>query len=48
MTPLAGLVFIFQMLTGEVIFGGAGAGLYGMALYAINFILSWTNGGEIT
>lgn len=34
-TPLASLVFIFQMLTGEVIFGGAGAGLYGMALYAI-------------
>lgn len=34
-TPLAGLVFIFQMLTGEVIFGGAGAGLYGMSLYAI-------------
>lgn len=34
-TPLAGLVFIFQMLTGEVILGGAGAGLYGMALYAI-------------
>jgi K+-transporting ATPase ATPase A chain len=34
-TPLSGLVFIFQMLTGEVVFGGAGAGLYGMALYAI-------------
>ena len=34
-TPLAGLVFIFQMLTGEVIFGGAGAGLYGMSLYII-------------
>lgn len=34
-TPLTGLVLIFQILTGEVIFGGAGAGLYGMALYAI-------------
>lgn len=34
-TPLSGFVFIFQMLTGEVIFGGAGAGLYGIALYAI-------------
>lgn len=34
-TPMAGLVFIFQMLTGEVILGGAGAGLYGIALYAI-------------
>ena len=35
MTPLSGLVFIFQMLTGEVVFGGAGAGLYGMSLYMI-------------
>lgn len=34
-TPLAALVFLFQILTGEVIFGGAGSGLYGMALYAI-------------
>jgi K+-transporting ATPase ATPase A chain len=34
-TPLTGFVFIFQMLTGEVIFGGAGAGLYGIALYAV-------------
>jgi potassium-transporting ATPase potassium-binding subunit len=34
-TPLSGLIFLFQMLTGEVILGGAGAGLYGMALYAI-------------
>ena len=34
-TPLAGLVFVFQMLTGEVVFGGAGAGIYGMTLYAI-------------
>jgi len=34
-TPLTGLVCIFQMLTGEVILGGAGAGLYGMALYII-------------
>lgn len=33
--PLTGLVFIFQMLTGEVVLGGVGAGLYGMALYAI-------------
>jgi potassium-transporting ATPase potassium-binding subunit len=32
-TPLSGLVFIFQILTGEVIFGGVGSGLYGMILY---------------
>lgn len=35
LTPLTGLVLIFQMLTGEVIFGGAGSGLYGIALYMI-------------
>lgn len=34
-TPLTGLVFIFQMLTGEVVLGGVGAGLYGMFLYVI-------------
>src|SRR5436309_4473079 len=34
-TPLGGLVPIFNMQTDEVIFGGAGAGLYGMLLYAI-------------
>lgn len=34
-SPLAGLVFLFQMLTGEVIFGGVGSGLYGISLYAI-------------
>jgi potassium-transporting ATPase potassium-binding subunit len=34
-TPLTGMIFIFQILTGEVILGGAGAGLYGIALYAI-------------
>lgn len=33
--PLSGLVFIFQILTGEVIFGGVGSGFYGIALYAI-------------
>ncbi|MDM7994115.1 MAG: potassium-transporting ATPase subunit KdpA [Acidobacteriota bacterium] len=33
--PLAGLVQIFNMQTGEVIFGGVGAGLYGMLLFAI-------------
>jgi potassium-transporting ATPase potassium-binding subunit len=34
-TPLGGLVPIFNIQTGEVIFGGVGAGLYGMLLYAI-------------
>jgi K+-transporting ATPase ATPase A chain len=34
-TPLAGLVPLFNIETGEVIFGGVGAGLYGILLYAI-------------
>jgi potassium-transporting ATPase potassium-binding subunit len=34
-TPLGGLVPIFNMQVGEVIFGGTGAGLYGMLLFAI-------------
>jgi len=35
LTPLAGLVPLFNMQVGEVIFGGVGAGLYGMLLFAI-------------
>jgi K+-transporting ATPase ATPase A chain len=34
-TPIGGLVPLFNMETGEVIFGGTGSGLYGMLLYAI-------------
>jgi K+-transporting ATPase ATPase A chain len=34
-TPLAGLVPLFNIMTGEVIFGGVGSGLYGILLYAI-------------
>jgi K+-transporting ATPase ATPase A chain len=34
-TPLGGLVPLFNIMTGEVIFGGVGAGLYGMLLFAI-------------
>jgi K+-transporting ATPase ATPase A chain len=34
-TPLGGLVPLFNIMTGEVIFGGTGAGLYGILLYAI-------------
>src|SRR5579871_5526373 len=34
-TPMGGLVPLFNIETGEVIFGGVGSGLYGMLLYAI-------------
>jgi len=34
-TALGGLVPLFNMMTGEVIFGGVGAGLYGILLYCI-------------
>ena len=34
-SPLAGLVPLFNMLLGEVAFGGVGAGLYGMVLFVI-------------
>lgn len=33
--PIGGLVPLFNILTGEVIFGGVGAGLYGMLLFVI-------------
>jgi len=35
LTPLGGLAPLFNIMTGEVIFGGVGSGLYGMLLYAI-------------
>jgi len=35
LTPIGGLVPLFNIQTGEVIFGGVGAGLYGILLYAI-------------
>jgi len=34
-TPIAGMVPLFNIMTGEVIFGGVGAGLYGILLYCI-------------
>ena len=34
-TPTGGLVPLFNMLTGEVIFGGVGAGLYGMLMFVV-------------
>lgn len=33
--PLSGLVMMVNMMIGEVIFGGVGAGLYGMLLYVV-------------
>ena len=33
--PLGGMVPLFNILLGEIIFGGVGAGLYGMLLFAI-------------
>jgi K+-transporting ATPase ATPase A chain len=34
-TPIGGLVPLFNMLTGEVVVGGVGAGLYGMLMFAV-------------
>ena len=34
-TPLGGLVPLFNIQLGEVVFGGVGAGLYGMLMFAI-------------
>src|SRR5216684_2832094 len=34
-TPIGGLVPLFNIMTGEVIFGGVGAGLYGMLVFVI-------------
>jgi len=34
-TPLGGLVPLFMMLLGEVVFGGVGSGLYGLILFAV-------------
>jgi potassium-transporting ATPase potassium-binding subunit len=35
MMPLTGLIYMFNMAIGEVIFGGVGVGLIGMLMYAI-------------
>jgi len=35
LSPLAGAVAMFNMMLGEIIFGGVGAGLYGMLMYVI-------------
>ncbi len=35
LTPMAGLVTMFNMMIGEVVFGGVGAGMYGMLIYVM-------------
>ncbi|CDF83197.1 Potassium-transporting ATPase A chain [Pseudomonas knackmussii B13] len=35
LNPLSGLVAMFNMMLGEVIFGGVGSGLYGMLLFVL-------------
>lgn len=35
LSPLSGLIAMFTMMTGEVIFGGVGAGFYGIFLYIL-------------
>src|SRR4029077_10244234 len=34
-TPIGGLVPLGNLLTGEVIFGGVGAGMFGMLMFAV-------------
>ena len=34
-SPLAGMVGMINMLLGEVVFGGVGAGIYGMMLFVL-------------
>ena len=35
LTPLAGGIALFNLMLGEIVFGGVGAGLYGMLIYVI-------------
>jgi K+-transporting ATPase ATPase A chain len=35
MTPLTGMIAMFNMQIGEIIFGGVGSGLYGMLIYVL-------------
>jgi K+-transporting ATPase ATPase A chain len=35
LSPLSGMVSLFNMMLGEVIFGGVGSGLYGMVIFII-------------
>lgn len=38
LSPMSGLFALANMMTGEIIFGGVGSGLYGMLLYAITTV----------
>lgn len=48
-TPLGGMVPMVLMQLGEIVFGGVGAGFYGMLLYVVLAVptgsSSWTNDG---
>jgi K+-transporting ATPase ATPase A chain len=35
LTPISGLVAMFNMMLGEIIFGGVGSGLYGMIIFIL-------------
>ena len=35
LTPLSGMIAMFNMMLGEIIFGGVGSGLYGMVVFII-------------
>ncbi len=35
LSPIGGLIAMFNIMLGEIVFGGVGSGLYGMLLYAI-------------
>src|SRR5664279_3242773 len=35
LSPLSGLVAMFNLMLGEIIFGGVGSGLYGMIIFII-------------
>ncbi len=35
LTPLSGMVAMFNIMLGEIVFGGVGSGLYGMLIYVI-------------
>ena len=45
LTPLAGMVPLINMQLGEVVFGGVGAGLYGIIVYAVlTVFIAWFDG----
>jgi K+-transporting ATPase ATPase A chain len=35
LSPLAGMIALFNMMLGEIVFGGVGSGLYGMLIFVI-------------